>query len=163
MSATAQKPSVLVDRLVQTALRAGFCAARAWWFISTPFHEGACVLIWWESNVLLLRQSYQPLWTAPGGGLARGEEPAAAAVREVQEEIALHLSPADIRPRGQIEHEFLCRRDRVHFFDIHMACQPAIYLDNREIVEARWCPAEEALSLDIVPHLRTYLLQRADK
>ena len=45
-----------------------------------------------QSRVLLVRQTADGLWSAPGGVLEPDETPAAAVVREVQEETGLEVS-----------------------------------------------------------------------
>lgn len=51
-------------------------------------------------DVLLLKHSYGPdVWSLPGGGLARGEDPLAAARREVFEELGVNLARIDLVTR----------------------------------------------------------------
>jgi ADP-ribose pyrophosphatase YjhB (NUDIX family) len=42
-----------------------------------------------EGRLVLLRLTYAPGWRLPGGGVERGEDPRAAALRELREEIGM--------------------------------------------------------------------------
>ena len=70
----------LPDWSYRLAYRYGFRAARVIWRITQPHHVGALVMLWHGSEVLLVRTSYQDVWTAPGGGLAADESPMEAVV-----------------------------------------------------------------------------------
>lgn len=71
--------SALVFRLYMTA--------RALWSPSVFGVAGA--VIDEQGRVLLVRQRYMTGWRLPGGGVDRGEPPAAALLRELGEEIGL--------------------------------------------------------------------------
>jgi ADP-ribose pyrophosphatase YjhB (NUDIX family) len=46
-----------------------------------------------DGGILLVKPAYRQTWEIPGGGLEHGEDPWAAAVREVKEETGLELRP----------------------------------------------------------------------
>jgi 8-oxo-dGTP diphosphatase len=85
--------------------------------------------------LLLVHQSYRIGWHLPGGGIRRGEMPEAAARRELAEEIGLAAST--LLPAGVACGNWDGRRDRVHFFELHLVEPPKLQLDNREIIAAR--------------------------
>ena len=146
------------DWLYRLIYRHGFRLARLWWRLTQPPHSGALVMIWYQNKVLLVRTSYEQVWMAPGGGIKRGELPVNAAVREVYEEVGVKLNTAELRPALVVEHYWNHRQDRVHFFEAQLSQPPAIKLDNREIVSARFVTLAEAQTFDLGPHLRDYLL-----
>jgi 8-oxo-dGTP pyrophosphatase MutT (NUDIX family) len=61
----------------------------------TPVAFGATAIVEdAENRVLLVRHSYMAGWHFPGGGVDAGEPPAAAVIRELQEEVGLIRSAA---------------------------------------------------------------------
>lgn len=90
-----------------------------------------------QGSILLLRHSYGPdHWCLPGGGVGRGEDPFAAAQRELREELGLDLARA--RSLGSIEGEISASPHRMHLFAATIDCHPKP--DLREVVEARFFP-----------------------
>ena len=62
----------------------------AWWRLRGRRGRGAlAVPLTPEGRLVLIRLTYAPGWRIPGGGIARGEEPEAAALRELAEEIGM--------------------------------------------------------------------------
>lgn len=61
--------------------------------VGTPSYTVGAVALLRRSDgrVLLVDQRHSPGWALPGGLLRRGESPASAVVREVAEEVGLHL------------------------------------------------------------------------
>lgn len=53
-----------------------------------------------EDRVLLLRSRHQRGWGLPGGLLQRGEQPTAALVREMAEEVGVAMAPGDLSTCG---------------------------------------------------------------
>jgi len=100
-----------------------------------------------EGRVLLVRHSYKPGWSTPGGFVDRHEDPADAVVREVWEECGLRVE-AEGEPatmvRGDeriVEFIYRCRvRD--------VASVPTARPTSAEISEVRWF-AQDRLPADL--------------
>ena len=75
--------ATIMDRFWRLAYRLGFRAARLWWRLRRPDHDGAVVAVWLNGRVLAVQQSYRSNLSWPGGGIRRGE----AARREPREEL----------------------------------------------------------------------------
>lgn len=140
--------------LHRTGLRIAHAIRVRWWRIRAPRLAGCRVIaLDPEGRVLLIRHSYgSDRWMPPGGGLGRGEDPVAAALRELHEEtgcrlehaLALDLSSEDLH--GAANH--------VHIVagitrDVPLA-------DGREIIEAAFF-APDALPHAMPPRLRAQL------
>lgn len=86
--------------------------------------------------VLLVRHTYGPgTWELPGGGLRRGEEPVAAARREMSEELGLAIE--DWTRQGETVVAFDHHRDRVQFFTAELP-EPQLEVNQAELAEVRW-------------------------
>ncbi|CAB3754628.1 NUDIX domain-containing protein [Paraburkholderia solisilvae] len=150
------RPAMLIDTVWRMALWLGFRLARAWWRLRRPNHEGALVAIYVGQALLLLKSSYRTEWNFPGGSLQPGEAPAAAARREMEEEIGLS-SDTLLVPAGSACGIWDGRKDRVHFFELHLDCMPELRLDNREIVAARLASPEELQGIALTEAVAAYL------
>lgn len=91
-----------------------------------------------SGDVLLLKHSYGPdVWSLPGGGLGKGEDPLEAALREVREELGLELPR--IEAIGTLEEELSGSPHTAHLFAATCDRQPRP--DGREVVLARFFPS----------------------
>ncbi|MBW8485320.1 NUDIX hydrolase [Actinomadura parmotrematis] len=139
----------------------------AWWTgpDAEYWHATAGVFVRRADGRLLLfdRTLYPYAWTVPAGHVDAGEDPAAAASRELREETGLHVPASRLRPlevadmpgdscwRGADAH-------RWHAFvaDVPAATPATVREEGRD---ARWLTPDEALSLPVTPPVRA-LLQR---
>jgi len=153
--------SLSIDAIWRVALRVGFRVARLWWHLRKPRHEGALVAIYVGPALLLVKSSYRDEWSFPGGSLQPGETPDAAARREMLEEIGVVSPP--LRAAGSVSGAWDGRRDRVHFFELHLDGLPELRLDNREIVAARLVLPEEVARLALTGPVAAFLAQKGNE
>ena len=134
------------------ALRLAHAVRRRWWRIAQVRLEGCRVLAFDRDGcVLLIRQSYgSGLWLLPGGGIARGEAPMAAALRELTEETGLALDQPHCL--AVLDEPLYGTNNRVHLFA--GAARGALRCDGREVIEARF------FARDDWPHNLSPLLAR---
>lgn len=103
-----------------------------------------------QGRLLIVKPSYKDHWSIPGGVVDANESPAAAARREVAEEI--HLSCDHL--------EFVCvdymvgtpvKGDSIEFIfsggQLDSDQVATLQLDNVELIDKRFCLIEEALPL----------------
>ncbi len=147
----------LMDPLWRFVYRLGFRAARLWWRLRRPDHDGAVVAVWLGQRVLVVQQSYRanPSW--PGGGIRRGEEPREAARRELREELGVAVDAGELVLAREMVFDWDFRRDRVRVFELRLPAEPVLRLDNREIVAARFVEPRALLAeRDLPPFIRAY-------
>jgi 8-oxo-dGTP diphosphatase len=153
----AQGGTAVLDAAFRVVYRLGFRLARAWWGLTRPKHHGAMVAVWLEGRVLMLKTSYRSNLDFPGGGIAPGEAPLAAAARELSEETGVVAAAEAFRFVREIVAWWDNRRDHVSMFELRLAARPALRPDGREIVAAAFMPPEAVLALEISPFVRAYL------
>ena len=111
--------------------------------LGTPSHTvGSMGVVEHDGRVLLVRLAYRKWWGLPGGLLQRGEQPAAAVVREVAEEVGL---PIELAAPPTIVVDTRARR-----VDVVFLCRPAPGVDpdsakacSSEIEEVKWWPLDD--------------------
>lgn len=98
--------------------------------------RGAVCLIECEGKVLLIRKTYgDKKWNLPGGGIGRRETPRAAAIRETEEEVGIHLT--DITEIGSFTGTSYYKDDTIYSFHSDIK-KPDFRVDGIEISEAHW-------------------------
>ncbi len=158
-SSGSREPSV-VDRAFQLAYVLAYRLMRTYWKLTRPTTHGTLVTIWNQGEVLLVRNSYVPYYSAPGGYLRSGETSQNAALRELLEETGVAARPEQLKLVFDETHEWEGKHDHVEIFSLDVAERPEIQVDHREVVEASWLSPERALSLDLFPPLRRVIEKR---
>jgi 8-oxo-dGTP pyrophosphatase MutT (NUDIX family) len=111
-----------------------------------------------EGNVLLMRSHKLPeLWQPIGGGIDREDaSPAAAAVRELQEELGLNIDPSALEEVLTTPYDF--GEGTVYFFETRVYRDNLVlHVQTNEVVEHRWFSRQELNSLPAMPATQIYL------
>ena len=122
--------------LHRAALQVAHALRKRWWRIRKPQLTGVIIIALDPAGrILLVRHSYGAgLWTFPGGGLRRGEDPAAAAAREFAEELS--CPPGKLDLLGIHNGTLHGAPWRIHVFTGLLTATPCA--DGREITEAQF-------------------------
>ena len=136
--------------LHRAGLRLAHGLRRRWWRLAQVRLQGSRVLAFDQrGHLLLVRHSYgSGSWMLPGGGIARAEDPLAAALRELAEETGLGLAGA--RCFAVADEPLYGTVNRVHLFT--GTAQGTLAIDGREIFEAAFF-ARDALPEALSPTL----------
>ncbi|HVU05577.1 MAG TPA: NUDIX hydrolase [Polyangiaceae bacterium] len=153
------KPTAL-DLLVRGFYVVAYQIVRIYWQIFNPFTHGVLVAVFNEGAVLLVQNSYVNYVSMPGGYLRRGETSVQAAIRELHEETGLWAKAEELVPLLDQTAPFEGKKDRVEIFALEAKIRRRVYVDQREVVSARWTPITEALTLDLYPPIRKVLEAR---
>ena len=151
----------LVDRGFQLAYVCAYRAMRAYWKVRRPTTHGTLVTLWNRGEVLLVRNSYVPYYSLPGGYVNRSETARDAAVRELTEEVGITAKAGDLELVLDRTHDWEGKRDHVQIFSLELPSRPTVAVDHREVVDAAWWSPERALALDLFPPLREVLEARS--
>lgn len=153
-NAPSQSAPTLVDRAFQLGYKVAYRLMRTAWRLTNPLTHGALVLIWSRGEVLLVRNSYVPYYSAPGGFVKPSEDARDAAKRELLEEVGLQVPSDALRLSLELTHPWEYKRDHVKVFELTLDERPVVNVDHREVVEAVWVAPQDALRMDVFPPLK---------
>ena len=77
-------------------------------------------------------------WSLPGGGLHRGEDPAAGVLRETREEIGISLQPGVVRLISEQPYRGRGLEFNCYYFVAELAEKPSLKLHPLEMSGSRW-------------------------
>lgn len=122
-----------------------------YWFIVRPTAQGTRVVLTNNNNVLVVEHTYGPrAHMFPGGLVKLGEEPEKTALREIYEELGIHLD--ELASLGSFVFEKHYKRDVIHVFHANIGSR-AVNPDPFEIKCAFWSSVEDMPQLS--PSSRT--------
>jgi len=150
----------MVNALIRAVYRVAHWGLRLLWFIRRPETTGALVAVWYHGRVLLVKNSYRPQLTLPGGYIRPREDRRTAAARELHEEVGIQVQPKRLVHAYHGTHLFEHRKDTLDIYELDLDDAPNVRVDDREVVRAEFHTADEALDMKIVPHLDEYLARR---
>ena len=150
-----------MDAVARVGYRLAYRMLRLWWFVARPVTHGAICALWHDGRVLMVRLSYRPALTFPGGFRGRDETPAAAVAREVSEEVGLEVAANELRHVRTFTEQREHRCEKTDLFEATLATAPAPRIDNREVVDVMMLTPAEALNHLLYPPARVYLEARA--
>ncbi len=152
--------SPVIDLFFRVAYRCAYRLMRVYWRLAHPQTHGALVAVWHEGMALLVRNSYVPYHSLPGGYVRRHETAREAALRELFEETGIRADASALKLAVDERHEWEGKRERIEIFEIDVAERPTVKVDNREVVQAAFFDPEEALALDLFPPIRQVMQRR---
>lgn len=143
-------PHLLPAPLHRLALKLAHALRTRWWRFNRSLVIGCRALVLDKSGrILLIRHSYGPrLWMAPGGSLARGEDPLAGCLRELREETGCTLDEPQLLT--MVTEDLYGAVNEVHVVAGRVSGE--VRPDRREVVEARFFPPD-SLPRDLSPNL----------
>ena len=150
----------MINALIRAVYRVAHWGLRLLWFIRRPETSGALVAVWHHGRVLLVKNSYRPQLTLPGGYVRSREDRRTAAARELREEVGIQVQPKRLVHAYHGTHLFEHRQDTLDIYELEMDAAPVVRVDDREVVQAEFHTPDEALDMKIVPHLEEYLARR---
>jgi len=139
-----QSIAALPLRVRRLGYRVAHAGLRVWWFVGRPRTRGVkCVVRGQAGQVLFVRHTYGPRdqWELPGGGLRRGEDPAAGVRREIREELGVELDR--LREAGRAEVVGYGKRTDIVCFEGDVPAGAALRVDPGELAEVRWAALDD--------------------
>lgn len=114
---------------------------RSYWRLFGPTTLGSRCLVVRDSELLLVRHTYEHWWYLPGGGVKHGESFVEGARREVWEETAIHIS--SLRLFGIYHNRLEGKNDHIAVYVAHCSPFDEPTSSSREIDAASFFPIDQ--------------------
>ena len=150
----------IFNKIAQIFYKLAYRAILIFWFFTRPTVYGVYVAVWHSGKLLVIKNSYKKRFTVPCGRIKRGENKAAAAVRELHEEVRITLDSDQLAFVGEYTGKFAYATDIGTFFEITLAELPQIQIDNREVVWSQFMSLDQVTSLNLNPTVKAWLKNR---
>ncbi|MDM8536325.1 NUDIX hydrolase [Desulfobacterales bacterium HSG17] len=147
-----------IDKLWQMAYIAAYRIMLCIWYIFKLQSRGACVAVWHDNRVVLIKNSYKPHYSLPGGNVEKGELPLDAALRELAEEVGIRVNKKQLGFIGDFENPLEYKKDVISLFELKLEEKPVLKVDNREVIWAGLKTPQEAVDMGVFPVLRPYFI-----
>lgn len=121
-------------------------------------HIAAACLFDETGRLLLVRKRDTQMFMLPGGKRDEGETPLQTLLRELHEELQLHLPESAFTPLGHFSEVAANEADTRVEADIFRALLPHPVLPAAELEELRWLSACDPRTDDLAPLLRRHVL-----
>jgi 8-oxo-dGTP diphosphatase len=122
-------------RALAVALVCAHRLRRLYWWLVRPKRFGVKVALTCGPEILLVRHSYMPGWSLPGGGYRpRRETPAQAGRREIRQELGIELG--EVTVLGTFESKGEHKRDTITCLRAETLRSGTVA--SAEISEVRW-------------------------
>ena len=108
----------------------------------------ALVAVWFQGRLLVVRHSYRPGTSLPGGVSGRRETGLETALRELEEEVGIAAEPDALIQTGRSDGHWT-------IFEYRPKSEPSVRIDNREIAAAAFVDPD--LITDPTQSLARYL------
>ena len=147
----------LVNAFWRTAYRLGYPCAQVVWRVTNKPGKGATIAVWHDGRLLCVRESYRPGLGLPDCARLADETPEVTARRELFEEVGLDLEPALFRRRPALAYAHHGRLIEDVLFEVELAAEQPLSVDQREIVWAGFLSPDEIRSQQMQNGIRLYL------